>query len=362
MMNHDTLTTTTGVSADVHEAASIQSLSTPLPHAGRRREWSETEWLLFDEQTRLEALAARDERSAWLIVAAAARKVLKRYSSSFFIVTRFLPCEKRHTVEVIYAAVRYPDEVVDTFPLTAEERLHRLQQWASAYERSLEYSSLRETLQAGLPVFAAAFAHVVRTYRIPPEHYRSFLDAMRRDARPEPFANLNDLIDSYIYGSAIVVGYFLAYVYGASRPTDFDRAMRSSRDLGIALQMTNFLRDVGEDRHRGRLYMPLDMLAAEGLGPRDVSENRDSAAVKRVLIRFARTAEEYYAAAEKNLDAFSPDCRSAIEACINVYRSLNRRVITSNCGIDHRESVPLLHKFRSLPPSKYWRLPLAYLS
>ncbi len=286
---------------------------------------------------------------------------MRQYTTSFFIVSRFLPAAKREEVEAIYAAVRYPDEIVDTFPLTDSERRNLLDRWQADYETGLKFLSLEEALLNGVPCFLAAFTKVVRERGIPPEYYRAFLDAMRRDSQPRPFETLADLIDNYIYGSAVVVGYFLAYVYGASAENNFTRATESARALGVALQLTNFLRDVGEDKQRGRVYLPLDMLRAEGIAELDVSDARQRPALAKILRGLAAIAESYYAGAERDLDAFAPDCQLAIRACISVYRRLNERIGQSPDGVMHRESVPAKEKFGVLPPSKYWRIPLAYL-
>jgi 15-cis-phytoene synthase len=202
----------------------------------------------------------------------------------------------------------------------------------------------------------------VREAAIPPEHYRSFIAAMRLDVCPRHFSTLDDLIESYVYGSAIVVGYFLTYIYGAPSAGDFARALVSARHLGVALQLTNFLRDVGEDQRRGRLYLPLDLLRDEGVREADAADPRQQAALNRVLRRMAAVAEDHYARALADIDAFSADSQTAIRACIDVYRRLNDRISRSPRGLLHRESVPLSEKFRALPPSKYWRLPLAYLA
>ena len=324
--------------------------------------WSEADWDRLERQTRGLASEAASEEAAWEIIVCQARRVLRAYSTSFFIVTRFLPPAKRARVEAIYAAVRYPDEIVDTFPLAPEEREARLDRWAADYEIALSARSIKDALSLNAPCFLASFARVVREAGIPPEHYRSFLDAMRRDVRPRRFGTLDDLIGSYVYGSAIVVGYFLTYVYGSAASEDFDRAMASARDLGIALQLTNFLRDVGEDQRRGRLYLPLDLLREEGVEEPHATDPRQQPAFHRVLRRMSGTAEEHYARALAGLDAFAPDCRTAIRACIDVYRRLNHRIAASPRGIEHRESVPAREKFKSLPASKYWRLPLAYLT
>ncbi len=323
--------------------------------------WSQDIWRKLERAANRAALAAASPDGQWRAVGRSARSILRNYSTSFFIVTRFLPSAKRSQVEIIYAAVRYPDEIVDTFPLSETDRVHALDLWVSDYERSLGCESLDEAIALGGNCFAAAFAQVVREKRIPTEYYRAFIEAMRLDVTPRRYMDLEDLIESYIYGSATVVGYFLAYVYGASAPEEFGRAMTASRDLGIALQLTNFLRDVREDQRRGRVYLPLDMLRAEGLTEVDAEDERSFDALNRVLRRLSGIAEEHYRAAERNLDAFAPDCRMAIQACINVYRELNLRIGKSREGILHRESVPMSDKFRVLPSSKYWRVPLAYL-
>ncbi|HMV47117.1 MAG TPA: phytoene/squalene synthase family protein [Blastocatellia bacterium] len=331
------------------------------PSAQPEEVWSQQRWRTLEQETRRRALAAHSDAESWEVLVKQARLVLKTYSTSFFIVTRFLPPAKRAKVEAIYAAVRYPDEVVDTFPLTQIERTKLLDDWSEHYDDALRCRSLRQSLEQGAPCFVAAFAEVVRECGIPPEHYRAFLDAMRLDVWPRAFATLDDLIESYIYGSAIVVGYFLTYVYGSPRPQDFERALKSARDLGIALQLTNFLRDVAEDQRRGRVYLPLDLLRAEGIDEMDATDPEQQTALNNVLRKLTAMTERYYESSLADLDAFHHDSRVAIRACIDVYRQLNARIAGSPRGLQHRESVPMREKFRVLPPSKYWRLPLAYL-
>lgn len=328
--------------------------------------WSWEHWRQLDAMTRQQALLAATEPRAWACIVKQARHVLRSYSTSFFIVTRFLPPAKRAQVEAIYAAVRYPDEIVDSFALPTADRAQLLSDWAEQYEAALMVDSVHVRLQRGVPCFLASFAQVVQDAGIPHEHYRSFLAAMRHDLTPGTFRTLEELIESYIYGSAIVVGYFLAYVYGPATGDqtgqEFQRALQASRALGIALQLTNFLRDVAEDQRRGRLYLPLQMLQAEGIVAPDANDPQQQPAFQRVLSQLTQIAEEHYAVATANLDAFAPDCRTAIHACIDVYRQLNRQINQSQRGLLHRESVPLHRKFQVLPVSKYWRLPLAYLT
>ncbi|HEV2862410.1 MAG TPA: phytoene/squalene synthase family protein [Pyrinomonadaceae bacterium] len=329
--------------------------------SGIKDVWSMEAWVALEERARSRAMKAGSEDGAWRALNRHARRVMRAYTTSFFIVSRFLPRAKREEVEAVYAAVRYPDEVVDTFPLADDEKLRLLDEWREHYEAGITCDSLNETLLRGVPPSLAGFTHVVRRRRIPAEHYRAFLEAMRRDVAPRPFASLDDLIDSYVYGSAVVVGYFLAHVYGASGGHSFPRALAAARDLGIALQLTNFLRDVAEDQSRGRVYIPLDALRAEGIEALDACDPRQREPLARVLRRLTGVAADYYARAEAALDAFSPDCRLAVHACIKVYGRLGERVAQADAATS-RVSVPLKEKFQALPPSKYWRIPLAYLT
>jgi 15-cis-phytoene synthase len=323
--------------------------------------WTQAEWMRLNAQVGAKASSVGSDADAWDIIVKQARSVLRNYSTSFFIVTRFLPPAKRAQVEAIYAAVRYPDEVVDTFPLTQDERIALLDEWAAHYETALRLSSVQSMLQQGVPAFIASFVKVVHDAKIPHEHYRAFLEAMRLDVCPRKFTTLEDLIDSYIYGSAIVVGYFLTYVYGENKPGDFPRALQSARDLGIALQLTNFLRDVAEDQRRQRVYLPQDMLRYEGIAELDATDPAQQILLNRLLRRLTSITADYYDRSLAELDAFAPDSQIAIRACIDVYRQLNERIANSPRGILHRESVPAREKFKVLPASKYWRLPLAYL-
>jgi len=321
--------------------------------------WTEKQWQVIDAQVREKALRAESNKLALSALARASRKVLCKYSSSFFIVTRFLPPVKRAAVELVYAAVRYPDEIVDTFDLSHNERIAKLQAWRDAYDEALRLS-VKEGLAKGLPVFIVGFAEIVRRYNIPFRYYHSFVEAMKADVEPRYYSTMSDLIDSYIYGSAIVVGYFLSYIYGSSKPSEFNRALESSRNLGIALQLTNFLRDVREDRRRGRIYIPIEMLHRAGLTVYDVDSVTNRESYLHLLRMYAEEAEQYYTKAERDLDAFSPDCLAAIRACIGVYRTLNHCILSSPEAIHKRISLPWHEKFQYLPTTKYWKIPFEF--
>ncbi len=301
----------------------------------------------------------RGDTAAKRTVARSARGVLRAYSTSFYLVTRFLPPHKRRQVEIIYAAVRFPDELVDTFASRGIDAVAELTSWRRDYDRSLDCASLRQAVELGFNPYVAAFAQLVNELGIPREFYRSFLAAMESDLQPRTFRSMQDLVDNYIYGSATVVGYFLTYVYGASGSGKFQQALDCARDLGIALQLTNFARDVSDDRDRGRLYIPLDQLPqsrwTDGHSAADLSDDD----LVEARLRMAEYAREKYLSAQAAVGSFSRDSRVAIECCINVYSLLNSMILESGQQLDRRLSVPGSRKFSVLPASKYWRVPLA---
>ncbi|MCX7936549.1 MAG: phytoene/squalene synthase family protein [Bacteroidota bacterium] len=325
------------------------------------RDWSYEQWQNFEQSIRAQLATAHSNSHAHKIIADAAWRVLRHYSTSFFIVTRFLPRQKRRDVELIYAAVRYPDEIVDTFPLDSSTKRTLLALWRTQYERALSYSSLLESVRAEVPPFVAGFADVVRRYGIPPEHYHAFLDAMEFDIAPQPFATFDDLIERYVYGSAIVVGYFLTYVYGTAPGQSMEEALHAARSLGIALQLTNFLRDVREDHERRRCYVPQQLLASVGISYEEFLAGTHPAATEKIIEHYARVAWSYYQDAEKHLEAFNASCIPAIGACIAVYGELTTMLEQAKQP-NRRLSVPLHRKFACLPASKYWIVPVSLIT
>ena len=291
------------------------------------------------------------------------RKVLKTHSTSFFIVTRFLPKYMRDEVELVYGSVRFPDEIVDSFDIKNDDKKELLLNWRNKYRLALETSSFEDSINNDVPILLAGFTEVVKKYSIPTNYYESFLDAMELDVKPRNFKNTDDLIDNYVYGSAIVVGYFLAYVYGSSQIDNFEETLKSSKELGIALQLTNFIRDINEDLKRGRVYIPKNILNNNGIDLKNYGNNvnQNTSSINAARMELASIANKYYKESEKGIESFSSESRVAIRACIELYGKLNDRIISRGNDIKTRESLSWSEKLGALPSSKYWKLPIAYL-
>ena len=178
---------------------------------------------------------------------------------------------------------------------------------------------------------------------------------MKKDISKKFYKNMDDLINNYIYGSAIVVGYFLAYIYGGTKDHSVKDLLQPSKELGIALQLTNFARDVYEDYFRGRFYTPINLLDL----PKNEKELEGYVINARKIL--AVEAENWYLKAEKGMEFFAKDSQIAIKSCLNLYRKLNEKIIYEKMPVNHRYSLSLKEKFSFIPLSKIWKLFVIYL-
>jgi phytoene synthase len=203
------------------------------------------------------------------------RLVAKHYGTTYYFSTCFFPKHLRPAVHALYAWVRYPDEWVDNPGyLTITEQCDRLRHWQEATLHAIETGHSHHAV-------LAAFADTARRYEIPLSYMHDFLNAMAMDLKISRYETFNDLMN-YTWGSASVVGLMMCRIIGA---TD-ERAVPHATSLGLAMQLTNFLRDTGEDyEKRGRIYLPREDLRRFGVTESDIAEKRLTDGF-RALVRF----------------------------------------------------------------------------
>ncbi len=191
------------------------------------------------------------------------REITRRYGTSFYFATQFFPKETREGIYAVYAFARIPDEIVDDPSATDRaEAVRRLEGWRSEW--------LKATAAGGSddPVMHA-IVHQFAKYGIPVEQGEAFLRSMFMDEEKFEYSDFADL-ESYMYGSAGVIGLMVTRVVGCSG----DAAFEYAKKLGYAFQLTNFLRDIREDcDDLGRIYMPQDELARFGLTSSDLRDH-----------------------------------------------------------------------------------------
>ena len=144
---------------------------------------------------------------------------------------------------------------------------------------------------------------------------------MRADLTVDSYATFTDLL-SYMHGSAAVIGLQMLPLLRPARPR---AGRRPARALGIAFQLTNFIRDVGEDLARGRLYLPAEDLAAHGVTRADLERGDHTPAVRDLMAFQVARARSWYAAAAPGVRLLHPDSRACIDAATRLYRGSSTR-------------------------------------
>ncbi|MBK8163311.1 MAG: squalene synthase HpnC [Gammaproteobacteria bacterium] len=200
----------------------------------------------------------------------------RRHYENFPVASRIVPAHLRGPVAAVYAFARTADDFADEGTRTPEERLALLEE----YGRRLDVMAAGDPQDApgDDPVFIALGA-ACREYRLPLTLFHELLDAFRQDVTRKRYADFAEMMD-YCRRSANPVGRLLLHLYGEATP---DRLARSDA-VCSALQLINFLQDIGQDYHEcGRIYLPQDDMRACGVGEDAISAGRTDAAMLRLV-------------------------------------------------------------------------------
>ncbi len=240
--------------------------------------------------------------------------VQRRFGKSYYFATRFFPADLRPHVHALYAFVRVPDQRVDEPGAVGVEVVAQM---LGEYEEEL-LRALQGELVA-TPVLRA-FAHTARRFQIPTSYMQDFLQAMRQDLYCSRYATYADL-ERYMWGSAGVVGAMMLCLFGCHDEKRLPYAVR----MGEAMQMTNFLRDVGEDWRRGRLYLPLEDLECFGVSEEQIARGDLSREVIDLLRFEIERTRRLYAEAEEGIALLPREVRYPVLLGSRLYaRILNR--------------------------------------
>lgn len=240
------------------------------------------------------------------------RRLNAAHGKTYYLATLLLPPAKRPYVHALYGFARYADEIVDDLAstLTPDEKAAHLKEWGAAFLDDVT------TGRSDDPVCAAVVDTVTR-WDIPLAHFEAFLHSMTMDLTVTEYPTYDDLYE-YVYGSAAVIGLQMVPVL-EPLPGHEQEAAERACELGVAFQLANFVRDVGEDLDRGRVYLPLEDLDRFGLTRADL-ERRVVDDRVRDLLRFqiarVRRLEE---SSRPGIDLLDPTSRPCIEAARVLY-------------------------------------------
>lgn len=255
------------------------------------------------------------------------RKVAARSGRTYYLATLLLPRWKRPYVHALYAFARCADEIVDN---PVREPAAALAAWRA--------ESLAE-LASGVshhPVRRAVVA-TARRWGIPASYFATFLDAMAMDLTVTSYATYDDL-RGYMQGSAAVVGRMLVPVL---EPLD-ETAYAYAEDLGVGFQLANFVRDVGEDLRRGRVYLPQEDLDHFGVTREDLASGVVDGRVRRLLAYEIARAREVLRAAEPGIRLLHPTSRDCVRTAATLYGGILDEVERADYAVlDRRVAVGL---------------------
>lgn len=261
--------------------------------------------------------------------------ITKRASKSFYLASGLLPEAKRHAVRALYAFCRTVDDIVDE--ASASDRRAHLDEW-----RRISTSG---TAPAGNLV-AEAWVDALRRYHIPRRYAVQLIDGVARDLRGERYETFADL-STYCYGVASTVGLMSMYIVGFRSREAVPYAIK----LGVALQMTNILRDVGEDFRSRRLYLPRDEMHLFGIDESLLAAGSPTDRWREFMRFQIDRTRRMYDEAWPGLALLEADGRLAIGAASELYRGILAAIEKNDYDVfTRRASLGAWSKIVRIPP------------
>jgi len=269
-----------------------------------------------------------------------AEEITRQHSKSFFMASQLLPEEKRSAVRALYAFCRIVDDIVDED--TVDERDAHLDYWREVVKSA---SSPENDL------VAAAWTDTMARYHIPRHYALQLIDGVNRDMTQTRYQTFEELT-TYCYGVASTVGLMSMYIVGF----DSNEAVPYAIKLGVALQMTNILRDVGEDYRNGRLYLPREELALYGIRESDIAAGNVTDAWRLFMKFQIERTRQLYEEAWPGVKMLEREGQLAIGAAAVFYQGILDAIEANDYdNFNNRASLSALEKIRRIP-SLWWKV------
>ncbi|MEI6846832.1 MAG: phytoene/squalene synthase family protein [Chlorobiaceae bacterium] len=239
------------------------------------------------------------------------RQMAKHHAKTFYLASMFLPKKQQNPIFAIYALLRTVDDLVDLAEdklahgqITREEIQQLLESWKSRLKAC--YAGKQENDPAMKPIMMA-WQDTLKSYTIPMEYPLDLMDGVAMDIEFKPFETFDKLY-VYCYKVASVVGLMTSEIFGY---TD-KQALQHAIELGIAMQLTNILRDIGEDIDRGRIYLPLEDLRRFNYSSEEFMQKRINDNFKNLMKFQIERARSYYRSSDKGICMLEKQSRFAV--------------------------------------------------
>jgi phytoene synthase len=253
--------------------------------------------------------------------------------SSFYYSFMFLSKQRREAITALYAFCREVDDIADECTELSIAQV-KLNWWRSEIENLYQNKPIHPVTKALLIP--------VKTYHLDAEHFNEIIDGMEMDLNFNRYEDFKQL-QLYCYRVASVVGLLSAQIFGFNNR----KTLKFAHDLGMAFQLTNIIRDVGEDARRNRIYLPLDELAQFNVSENDILHSRESESVKQLLDYQIERAESYYDRALNELPNEDRKSQRVGLMMAAIYRTLLREIKADGAQkvLNSRTSIGALRKF-----------------
>ncbi len=235
------------------------------------------------------------------------------HGKTYYLATLLLPPAKRPHVHALYGFARYADEIVDDLAsnLTLDEKAYVLKKWSNQVLSDIKSGSSNDPI-------AAALVDTTSRFKIPIAHFEAFLHSMNMDLTVRQYQTYEDLHE-YVYGSAAVIGLQMVSVLGTISPDAVTSANEAAEKLGIAFQLANFIRDVGEDLDRGRVYLPMTELEAHGVNRQMLEARVTTPQIKSALKEQIQRVRRLQNESTAGIKLLTPGARQCIQAASQLY-------------------------------------------
>ena len=244
-----------------------------------------------------------------------ARRITAYYSKSFYFSAKMLPKKQRWATYALYGFCRHCDNLIDTpRQRTETEMVREIQRLTE--ELQIAYN----TGESQHPIIRA-FILVAKAYDIPIEYPLDLLKGVAMDVQQTRYKTFDEL-SLFCYRVAAVVGLMMTYVLGCKDERAFDYAKR----LGIAMQLTNILRDIKEDKDMGRIYLPQKDLVKFGVLEQDILKEKITPQLTELMKFQIERADRYYTEAMPGIPLLETESQYAIYSAAKIYRGILRKI------------------------------------
>ncbi len=263
-----------------------------------------------------------------------AEEVSAKHSKSFHLASGLLPEEKRSSVRALYAFCRSVDDVVDE--ISVKDRNLELDYWRKI---------IRSAPALGDDMIAAAWVDTLTRYHIPRHYALQLIDGVARDLVQTRYQTFSELA-TYCYGVASTVGLMSMYIIGFQS----NQAVPYAIKLGVALQMTNILRDIGEDYLAGRNYLPRDEMVFYGIRETDIAEGIVTDRWRQFMRFQIQRTRELYEESWPGIKLLEPEGRLAVGAASVLYGGILDEIEKNDYDVfSRRASLSPSEKLRRVP-------------